>query len=117
MLADSQRCLLVAEWADHPEAGHPGSGLAGAVDVRIYHTPDDRMLVQTRRGHVEELVVDRASRRRGVGRALMEAAADWCRRRGATQLLLTVWGGNDEASRFYDDLGYGEVNRVLGREL
>jgi ribosomal protein S18 acetylase RimI-like enzyme len=74
-------------------------------------------MVSQRRGHIETLIVARAQRRRGIGRALMVAATGWARSRGAHQLLLTVWAGNDDAERFYAALGYRTISQVLGTDL
>ncbi|MEO6952467.1 MAG: GNAT family N-acetyltransferase [Polyangia bacterium] len=70
-----------------------------------------------RRGHVDTLVVDPAMRRAGCGRALIDAAAAWARERGALELLLTVWAGNREAERFYEQLGLVAVSRVMKLSL
>ena len=91
--------------------------VCGACHLQIYDTPTGHTMVPQRRGHVETLIVAGAHRRRGCGRALMEAATAWARGRGATQLLLTVWAGNDDAERFYAALGYRTISQVLGTEL
>jgi GNAT superfamily N-acetyltransferase len=91
--------------------------VCGACHLQIYDTPVGHTLVSQRRGHVETLIVARAHRRRGMGRALMAAATDWARTRGAHQLLLTVWAGNDDAERFYNALGYRTISQVLGTDL
>jgi ribosomal protein S18 acetylase RimI-like enzyme len=91
--------------------------IVGAVKARVYDTPDHPLMVQQRRGYVEEIVVDEAHRRAGIGRRLMEEVTRWCRELGAAMLVLTVWSGNEEAEAFYRRLGYGVLNRVLGREL
>jgi ribosomal protein S18 acetylase RimI-like enzyme len=91
--------------------------VVGACHLQIYDTPVGHTMVPERRGHVETLIVARAERRRGCGRALMEAATAWARARGASQLLLTVWAGNDDAERFYAALGYRTISQVLGTQL
>jgi GNAT superfamily N-acetyltransferase len=91
--------------------------VGGACHVLIYDTPSGHTMVQQRRGHVETLIVDRTRRRRGCGRALMGAATAWTRTQGGTQLLLTVWAGNDDAERFYAALGYRTISQVLGTNL
>ena len=47
--------------------------------MQIYDTPVGHTMVPQRRGHVETLIVARAQRRRGIGRALMSAATQWAR--------------------------------------
>jgi ribosomal protein S18 acetylase RimI-like enzyme len=111
-LADRQRALLVVE-----ETRARGTRIVGLISVRVYDTPPDPTLVALRRAHVEEVIVTRTARRRGYGRALVDAAAAWAKSQGARQLLLTVWSGNAAAERFYDALRFRTVNRVLATEL
>jgi len=109
-LAARQEVVLLAAVGDAPE-------LAGLIHVRIYDTPVEPTKVPRTRGHVEEMVVAQACRRKGVGRELMQEAVRWCREQGASQLLLTVWAGNRPAEAFYADLGFQPVSQVLGLEL
>jgi GNAT superfamily N-acetyltransferase len=51
---------------------------------------------------VEDLVVDAASRSRGVGGALLDAASAWARERGATHLELDSALARSDAQRFYE---------------
>ena len=89
----------------------------GALHVQVYDTPVALTMVPQRRGHIETLIVARTRRRRGCGRALMTAATEWAREQGATQVLLTVWDGNEDAQRFYAALGYRTISQVLGTDL
>jgi len=66
--------------------------------------------------HIRGLAVDEKLRGRGIGRALMEAAIDESRRRGARRLTLRVLGPNTVARRLYDDCGF-EVEGVLRGEF
>jgi ribosomal protein S18 acetylase RimI-like enzyme len=114
-VADPHAIMLVAE-ANAP----PGAGTApviGAVLARAYDTPSDPAMVPRRRAHVEALVVDQEHRRAGVGTALMDAAADWARERGATEIVLTVWAGNQAAEAFYQRLGYEIISRALSKQI
>ena len=53
-----------------------------------------------------DLFVDPAARQRGVGRQLMQAAADEAQRRGAVSLVLSTARTNSAAQRLYESLGW-----------
>jgi RimJ/RimL family protein N-acetyltransferase len=59
-------------------------------------------------GHVADLglMVGGRYRRQGVGRALMEAAAEWARESGVSKLELHVFPWNEPAIALYESLGY-----------
>jgi ribosomal protein S18 acetylase RimI-like enzyme len=57
------------------------------------------------RGWVYYLAVSPDQRRNGLGRALMAAAEDWLRTRGAPKIQLMVREDNAEAIGFYESLG------------
>ncbi len=59
------------------------------------------------RGHVADLAVAGGARRRGVGRALMQAGEAWARERGFAVLSLDVSSTNERALEFYRRLAYG----------
>jgi RimJ/RimL family protein N-acetyltransferase len=58
--------------------------------------------------HVADLglMVDGSHRRQGVGRGLMEAAAEWARESGVSKLELHVFPWNTPAIALYESLGY-----------
>ena len=57
-------------------------------------------------GYVEDIVVDRAFRRRGVGRALIERAKQWARDRRLPGLMLETQDNNVGACRLYARCGF-----------
>ena len=88
-----ERILLVAEEAD-------SGAIVGTVQV-VFATADN----QPHRADIAKMQVHRRARRRGVGAALMRAAAAAAREAGRTLLVLdTVTGG--DAERLYTRLGW-----------
>lgn len=65
---------------------------------------------------VQGLGVDPALRRSGIGRALLEAAVDLARRRGARKVTLRVLSTNEAAQRLYRAAGF-VVEGVLRAEF
>ena len=57
-------------------------------------------------GEITDLAVHRPFRRRGVGRALVQASADWARQRGLRALWVEPRADNAEAIGFYMSLGF-----------
>jgi ribosomal protein S18 acetylase RimI-like enzyme len=65
---------------------------------------------------ISGLAVDPARKRSGAGRALIAAAVDEARARGARKLSLRVLGPNDAARRLYEGAGF-VVEGVLRGEF
>ncbi|MCW2884888.1 MAG: hypothetical protein QOE54_6850 [Streptosporangiaceae bacterium] len=65
---------------------------------------------------IQGLAVDPTERRRGLGRALLDAALDEARRQGAIRVTLRVLSVNTNARRLYESLGFA-VEGVLPREF
>jgi RimJ/RimL family protein N-acetyltransferase len=61
------------------------------------------------------MLVDRAWRGRGVGSALLAAAADWARDRGLHKLCLEVFAHNAAAIAAYRRAGYAEEGRRVAQ--
>ena len=57
-------------------------------------------------GFLHDLYVDEASRGRGVGRELADAAIAWMRSKGMSQVVLWSKTGNDSAQRLFARLGF-----------
>jgi len=117
---------LSAQLARHIEEGEPALTAEG---FRASHVGPDapmRLLLAERGGtavglaawtvvhelytggaglYLSELVVDRAARGQGVGRALMEAVKAWARAAGIRKLGWDVWQANASAMAFYEGLG------------
>lgn len=87
--------------------------IVGVVLATLHETPDEPMLVAMRRVYLDELIVAESVRHSGVGSRLLAEVREWARQRNATQLILTVWEGNDAAVAFYDHHGFCVVGRTL----
>ena len=59
--------------------------------------------------HVYAMWVVPDSRGAGVGRALVDAVADWARDRGCDRLVLSVTESNQTARRFYEACGFEDT--------
>jgi len=66
--------------------------------------------LRTDAAEITDLAVDMASRRLGLGRTLIEAAARWARERGHRSLWVEPRADNHAAIKFYVTLGF----RVAG---
>ncbi|MEI2611618.1 MAG: GNAT family N-acetyltransferase [Candidatus Promineifilaceae bacterium] len=64
-----------------------------------------------------DLAVDEAARRQGVGRALMDAAADLCRTLGGSELVWAVYNKNQLAFDFYLSLGAKPLTELTWMHL
>ena len=62
---------------------------------------------QSRYGEISLIVVDAVARRRGIGRFMMEYAERLAREKGCLGTwLVSGFGREEQAHRFYKDLGY-----------
>ena len=73
--------------------------------------------LETRRAFASILVVDPAHARRGLGRALMEAAITEARSRGMRSIWLKARPDNEPALRLHRDLGFRRTGSDGGRDI
>ena len=66
---------------------------------------------------IYDVHVDEAFRGQGLGRKAMLFAEDEARRRGASQIGLNVFGGNEVARNLYRSLGYEELAALMRKDL
>ena len=117
-----RRCGLTRPWND------PREDLAralAAADATVLVGDSEGGVVASvmvgfdgHRGWIYYLAVDPALQRQGLGRAMMRAAEQWLRDRGAPKLQLMVREDNTQALDFYARLGLErQVVVVLGKRL
>lgn len=63
-------------------------------------------------GHILDMAVDSAYRRKGIGKILIEHILEMFKKGGANKVRLEVKLKNTEARRFYSQLGFVE-NRIV----
>ena len=59
-----------------------------------------------KQGYISDMAVDSSFEGRGVGRMLLETAANWSRERGDALLTLYVFAGNIHAQHIYEKNGF-----------
>jgi aminoglycoside 6'-N-acetyltransferase I len=92
-------------------AEREGGGLCGFVEasIRPYAEGAEAKPV----GYIEGWYVDPDVRRRGVGRALVEAAEAWARSKGCRQMASDAYVDNAVSVESHARLGYREVERLV----
>lgn len=104
MLANERGCVLVAE-----------------SEGRVVGMCTGQLLVSTAEGGlsllVEDVVVDKQWRGRGVGRLLMTAISDWARGKKVSRLQLLADRNNVPALDFYRSLGWNSTELICLRNL
>jgi ribosomal-protein-alanine N-acetyltransferase len=91
-----RRCLLIAERENR---------LMGFAVGKVVGPGEESM------AELESVVVEEATRRVGIGRALCTAVVAWSRQQGAAALELEVRAGSTGAIALYSSLGFVAVGR------
>ncbi len=101
-LAQPAQQVLLAQWQGH---------VVGYVEWRLGVMPPVPLPAALRgpAAEVVRLYLLRSFQRRGIGRRLLQAAADATRARGAATLWLTAWEGNARARSFYARCGWQDI--------
>ena len=92
--------------------GRRAIGLLRCVDTRT-----SPVLLPDRYCYVSSVYVVPDERKRGVLRALMRAADDWCDTRGLTEMRLHNSSSSPDAQGAWSALGFEVVEEVRRREL
>jgi ribosomal protein S18 acetylase RimI-like enzyme len=105
-LESADALVLIAERAGEA-VGYVYAGLEGP----------DYMALRGPAGVLYDIIVDPASRGHGVGRALLDAALDALRERGAPRVVLSTAERNDVAQRLFAHAGFRRTMIEMTREL
>jgi ribosomal protein S18 acetylase RimI-like enzyme len=85
--------------------------------IKLRYGQKRALLPVDRACEIQQLYVSPDFQRRGVGRALMDAAVSHAQKAGVQGMFLSVWSKADWATAFYSDYGYrslGEVPFMIG---
>ena len=105
-LAEPNIVILVAE-RNGEVIGYTYGGVEG----------NDYMSLRGPAGVVYDLVVDRAHRRQGVGRLLLDATLEVLKSRGAPRVVLSTAERNAPAQHLFDRAGFRRTMIEMTREL
>lgn len=88
--------------------------IAGSATIELdQHVESDwHEAIAPHEAHLRMLGVDPAFRRRGVARALMEAAFDVARAHNRTRFTLETTGQMHAAQRMYESMGFAALGRT-----
>ena len=103
ILASSSEEVFFAERA--------GGGLCGFVEAALRSRADGCETSPV--GYIEGWYVDEDARRRGVGRALIDAAEAWARAQGCRQMASDAELWNEVSHHAHGALGYEECARLV----
>ena len=127
--ADPRRFILT----EHPEKGYGRflAAMLGNSEFLVLAAEDDGAVIgyllagiepvswrdlRGPCGYVHDVYVDPATRRRGVGRALMSEALAWIRSKGQSQVVLTTMWANEAAQRLFESVGFRRTMVEMTRD-
>ena len=106
MLGDEQKPIYIA--ADDDDSAR------GYAICEIKETPSDAAnKVKFRQMYIDDLCVDQQARGQHIGQKLFEHVKSEAKKIGCYEVTLCVWTGNDNAERFYENLGMKTKERVM----
>jgi len=98
------RAAFVSELLDNDRAHYMVARLKTEAGPRVVGYIG--MWIIAGEGHITNVAVHPDYRQRGIGRRLLEAAADLCRSCAARRMTLEVRVSNIVAQRLYEDIGF-----------
>lgn len=106
---DAHTIALVAHETEH--------ALCGFCIVTLRAPSCNRSVRKRKVAYLEDLCVDVAYQKRGIGKALLLQAKLLAKQRGAQVLEGMVWSFNDNAMRFYEAMGMTPRSVILEQKL
>ncbi|HEY6541016.1 MAG TPA: GNAT family N-acetyltransferase [Ktedonobacteraceae bacterium] len=94
-----------------------GETVAGLAEVYIKQDEEHPLTIARRFGYLQSLIVLESFRKHGLGKLLVEAAKQWAKERGATEMQLDTWEFDAGPLHFYEHLGYRTLRRHMVAEI
>ena len=101
--SDGEKSLCLVAQSDGQVVGFVEGSIVPPLENHRYQIVSE---VGETRLSVNALSVHPAHRRRGIGKALLDAIETWGRERGATLVVLDTWIDSPVSVPFYDAIGY-----------
>jgi GNAT superfamily N-acetyltransferase len=92
-------------WMAHTDDGRIVAGLG----LWLMDWPPHMIGAGSRRGNILNVYTEPEFRRRGIARALMQTALDWCRVNGVTAVILHA---SADGRALYESLGFQPTNEM-----
>ena len=86
--------------------------LVGFIEVGLRSVADGCDPIRPA-GYIEGWYVTPSQRQTGVGAMLVQAAEEWSRAQGCTEMASDTWLDNEVSQRAHEALGYEVVDRVV----
>lgn len=107
-LLHANHCALVAQ-----EDGC----VAGFCHAYLKTSAGNAKMIRRNVVFIDEICVDAAHRRRGIGSALLEQITDFARESKASSIELMVWSFNQDAISFYKNHNMTERSFILEKKI
>jgi aminoglycoside 6'-N-acetyltransferase I len=104
--------ILVSQAEDDVSAESLTEFLTGFLEVSLRSHADGCDTAHSV-GFVEGWFVREASRKQGIGRALMRSAEDWARKQGCREIASDTWIDDEISQRTHQAVGFEIVDRCV----
>lgn len=108
-----ERFVVGSDCATFVAGTSDGQPISGVLVVTVRDVMKAPIVRPARVAEIENLVVDSAARRQGIGKSLVHAALAWSREVRAERTELGVYDFNDGARQFWESMGFATVFRKM----
>lgn len=92
--------------------------IVGLSNVLVKEKSENAIVKHQRYAEVDEIVIDKRFRRRGIASTLLQASIEWARQQNNVQSVrLGVFAFNEDALRFYEAKGFQTLYRQMVLDL